>query len=180
MVKRKRRKIKPKDRIRDFNKKKSNKNLPLNILLLFSLILVIYLLYPMFKSDKVEIPEVTQNNEEKAEKKEDKKTDEKIVYKIEVLNGCGISGVAAKFTNFIRQNGFDVIETRNYVPLGETEYNFDVRETIVIDRSGKYNAALEIASILGTDNVIKQLSKEAMVDVTVIIGKDCRNLAVYK
>ena len=33
--------------------------------------------------------------------------------RIEILNGCGISGLADKYTNFFRENGYDVIQSKN-------------------------------------------------------------------
>src|ERR1051325_3194601 len=38
---------------------------------------------------------------------------EKII-QLDVLNGCGARGVAAKFTNYLRAGGFDVVEMKNY------------------------------------------------------------------
>src|SRR5258708_6544356 len=33
---------------------------------------------------------------------------------LDVLNGCGARGVAARFTSFLRTAGFDVVEMKNY------------------------------------------------------------------
>ena len=101
---------------------------------------------------------------------------------MQVLNGCGDKGVARRVTDFLRKNGYDVIETGNYTLLGMSDNKsyYDMRETIVIDRTGIENVSNEVGRLLGTSNVIKQYSTEHMVDITVIIGKDYNNLLAYK
>lgn len=90
---------------------------------------------------------------------------------IDVLNGCGVAGVAAKISARLRQRGFDVVEIRNYK-------SFDLRQTIVIDRVGNLAQALRVASALGVgrDNVIQEINLDYYVDVTVVIGKDFESL----
>ena len=182
MVKRKRRKIETKKGIQDFREKRNYKNLFLNISFLFSIFLVVYLSISLIRGEKGEIKDKQITFSIDEIKKNEVKDDERRLYKIEVLNGCGIKGIALKFTDFLRRNGFDVIETGNYTLLGmrKDDYYFDMRETIVIDRSGKVSPAEDVARILGTDNIIKQFSSDLMVDVTVIIGKDYNSLSAYK
>ena len=181
MVKRKRRKITPKKRIKDIQQKKvlNYKNLFINISLLFSLFLVIYLSHDLLKSDYGETKD-TERSTSMGKVTENEKEDK--IYKIQVLNGCGVKGIAETVTNFLRQKGFDVKEYGNYTLLGtrESDYYFDMRESIVIDRSGESDAAGDIASALGTNNIIKQLTNDLLIDVTVIIGKDYKSLLPYK
>ena len=94
---------------------------------------------------------------------------------IEVLNGCGVSGIAAKFTDYLRSRGFDVIRTENY----ET---FNVLETVVIDRQGNQANMQRIGKALGlTDSRLLQEVNEAyLIDATVIIGQDYRHLDCWK
>lgn len=89
------------------------------------------------------------------------------VIQVEVLNGCGVSGVANKFTNYLRQNGFDVIESGNFE-------NFDVRESFVIDRTGNFENALEIAAALGISQqqVIQQITPDYYLDASLVLGAD--------
>jgi len=182
MVKRKRRKVETKKRIQDFREKRNYKNLFLNVSFLISIFLVVYLTISLIRAEKGEIEDKQLTTSIDEIKKNEVKDNERRIYKIEVLNGCGIKGIALKFTDFLRQNGFDVIETGNYTLLGrrKDDYYFDMRETIVIDRSGKLGPAEDVARILGTDNIIKQFSRDLMIDVTVIIGKDYKSLLVYK
>jgi hypothetical protein len=89
------------------------------------------------------------------------------VIQVEVLNGCGVSGVASKFTNYLRQNGFDVIESGNFE-------NFDVSESFVIDRTGNLQNALEVAAALGISErqVIQQITPDYYVDAYLVLGAD--------
>jgi hypothetical protein len=93
------------------------------------------------------------------------------VIQIEVLNGCGVPGIATRFTNTLRINGFDVVDSGNF----ET---FDVRETMVIDRSGNLEHARRIARALGISekNIIREVSPNFFLDATVVIGADYETL----
>ena len=93
---------------------------------------------------------------------------------IEVLNGCGVSGVADKFTNYLRENKFDVIQSGNYT-------SFDVDKSMVIDRIGNMANAEKAAQLLGIkkENVIQQINKNYFLDVTFVIGKDYNQLKPY-
>lgn len=86
---------------------------------------------------------------------------------LDVLNGCGIAGAAAKISARLRREGFDVVEVRNYK-------SFDIRETLVVDRVGNLPRALKVASALGVarHNVVQEINLDYFVDVTVIIGRD--------
>jgi hypothetical protein len=93
------------------------------------------------------------------------------VIQIEVLNGCGVPGIATRFTNALRNNGFDVVDSGNFE-------SFDVRETIVIDRSGNLDHARRIARALGISeqNIIRETSPNFYLDATVVIGADYEKL----
>lgn len=93
------------------------------------------------------------------------------VIQIQVLNGCGVSGVASRFTNKLRQSGFDVVESGNF----ET---FDVQKTFVIDRSGNLENARRVAVALGIseDQIIREIATGFYLDATVVIGFDYNQL----
>ncbi|MCK4773122.1 MAG: LytR C-terminal domain-containing protein [Candidatus Latescibacteria bacterium] len=91
---------------------------------------------------------------------------------VEVLNGCGVSGIAARAHEYLRRLGFDVVNVEN-APA------FDYEKTLVIDRGGDEGIARRVARFLGTDNVIRQVRPELMLQVTVILGKDYRSLKPY-
>ncbi len=93
------------------------------------------------------------------------------IIQIEVLNGCGVSGIANSYTGLLRKNGFDVVETGNF----ET---FDLQETLIISRSGTMDNAYRVASALGVSeqNVIRESSPDFYLDVSVVIGHDYKKL----
>ncbi|MCH2451305.1 MAG: LytR C-terminal domain-containing protein [Gracilimonas sp.] len=93
------------------------------------------------------------------------------IIQIEVLNGCGVSGIANAYTGLLRSNGFDVVETGNF----ET---FDLQETVIISRSGVMDNAYRVANALGVskENVIRESSPDFYLDVSVIIGHDYEKL----
>jgi hypothetical protein len=90
---------------------------------------------------------------------------------IEVLNGCGIDGIADMFTDSLRKKNIDVVNTGNY-----RSYNID--NSIVIDRTGNIYNAEYVAEVIGIDNkqVIQQKNKNYFLDITLIIGKDYKQL----
>ncbi len=93
------------------------------------------------------------------------------VIQVEVLNGCGASGVADIFTGFLRKEKFDVVQMGNYV-------SFDIDKSMVIDRTGNRANAEKVASALGIEdkNIILQKNDDSFLDVSVVIGKDYKKL----
>jgi hypothetical protein len=94
---------------------------------------------------------------------------------VEVLNGCGIGGVADKFTEYLRNRNVDIVKLGNYITN-------DVPETMVIEHVGNMANAYKIAHSLGIkdENVIQQLNKDYFLDATIVIGRDYFNLTLYK
>ena len=90
---------------------------------------------------------------------------------IEVLNGCGVDGVADRITDYLRKKNFDVVNTGNY-------RSFNIDNSIVIDRTGDIINAEYLAEVIGIDNkqVIQQKNKNYFLDVSLIIGKDYKQL----
>jgi hypothetical protein len=101
--------------------------------------------------------------------------EEKNVVQVNVLNGCGVGGVGQRITGYLRSVGYDVVEMGNYK-------TFDLKQSLVIDRSGNGEVAKKIASDLGIDpkNVVQQMSSEYFVTASVVIGKDFRTLRAWK
>ena len=98
-----------------------------------------------------------------------------LAIQLDVQNGTGENGVAAKFTDYLRRNGYDVVEMGNFKSSGE-------EKSVVIDRAGDMSKAKRVAKILGINdkNVIQQINSSMYLDVTVVIGKDFKNLNPYK
>lgn len=98
---------------------------------------------------------------------------EQKVIRVEVLNGCGVAGLAGEVTDFLRLKGFDVVNVGN----AET---FDFPETLVVDRVGDMPGAWQVARAVGIDNVIQQKEEDLLLDVTLILGKDYQQLPPLK
>ena len=94
---------------------------------------------------------------------------------VEVLNGCGISGVADKLTDYLRINRIDVVNLGNY-------RSFEIENSIIISRNNKIINAEKVAALVGLDenSIIQQTNSDYMLDVTFILGKDYRNLIPLK
>ncbi len=95
--------------------------------------------------------------------------------KIEVLNGCGVSGLARKYADLLKAQGFDPVNVTNY------EGGASVPRTYIYDRRSKdMENGLKIARILGLPDeyVVYQASPERMVAATLIIGQDYKQIPV--
>jgi hypothetical protein len=139
-------------------------NIFLNVIIVLLAGLIIFMSYSLFTKIKA----VSSGNET-TEAKPSK------VIQLEVLNGCGISGVADKITSYLRQNNFDVVQIGNYT-------SFDIDNTLVVDRTGKKINALKVAEALGIDpkNVIQQINNDYFLDVSLIVGRDFNHLKPFK
>ena len=95
--------------------------------------------------------------------------------RVEILNGCGTSGIAGAVGEKLRDFGVDVMT------LGNAE-NFNFPETLVMDRLGKIEYARQVAALLGTPNVIQQKTPDPfrIEEVTIIIGRDYEGLEIFK
>lgn len=96
------------------------------------------------------------------------------IVQVEVLNGCGESGIAGQVTQFLRDHDFDVVSSGNYV-------DFDQAQSLVIDRVGNREAALRVAAILGIDEAYVREEPGAgyYVDASVVIGQDYPSLRAF-
>jgi len=97
------------------------------------------------------------------------------ILQIEVLNGCGVGGVADQFTEFLRSQGLDIVRSDNYE-------SFNVLRTVVIDRRGDIQNAIKIAQIMGLseERVLQEVNEAYLIDASIIIGKDFRQLSSWQ
>ena len=146
----------------------SLKNLLLNLVIVGLGTIVIFLLYSYVHNSIVHKPV-----EWKAQENGRTKSGE--IIQLDVLNGCGVSGVAQRFTDFLRKRNFDVVQSSNY-------HTFDVEHSLVIDRTGELNNAKKVAHALGIDekNVIQQINPDYYLHVSVVIGRDFNQLGPYQ
>lgn len=89
------------------------------------------------------------------------------VIQVDVLNGCGVGRAGTAVTTYLRSRGYDVVEIRNY-------HRFDVKKSLVIERTGQMKNAEKVARALGIDKaqIIQQLNPDYYVDVSVVVGLD--------
>lgn len=93
------------------------------------------------------------------------------IIQLEVLNGCGVPGIATRFTDKLRDYGFDVVESGNFD-------HFNVDKSFVISRSGQMENARRVAKALGISEqrVLRESSPDFFLDVTLVIGSDFESL----
>lgn len=89
--------------------------------------------------------------------------------RVEVLNGAGDPGAAARITEVLRTAGFDVKTYGNAA-------RYDYEQTVVLDRSGRPGAAGAVAAALRGAEIREELDSELYLDATVILGDDWRAL----
>jgi len=94
---------------------------------------------------------------------------------VEILNGCGEPGLAAKFSDLLRNIRVDVVRSEN-------ADHFDYDKTILIQRNEKIFGMKMVASALGFDienpkQVITIADPNLDVDLTLIIGKDFKSIS---
>lgn len=141
---------------------KSDSSLVLNVIIVVLSLLILFLGYSLISQlstvfDKEITTEQVQISNQQIQ--------------IEVLNGCGVAGVADSLTEFLRNKGFDVVNKGNYS-------SFNVDETLLIDRSDNLPKVKILADILGVkkNNVIKQINDQYFLDISLIVGKDYKTI----
>jgi hypothetical protein len=155
------RRSRPQRGFKTARKKKSlrDRGLELGILFLF-LVLVLFFYSIVYQRWLNPAPEAPLPVEQK-------------VVKVEVLNGCGVAGLAKQVTDFLRLKGFDVVD------MGNAE-NFEFPETLVVDRVGDIASAWRVARAMGVNTVIQQKDEDLLLDVTLILGRDYHQLVPLK
>lgn len=158
----------------------SAKSWAINIVILALTVVVVSFVYSSLRRIKVNEHAVDLSLEESVNKYE-KSLAEKLYEQkefpdiwVEVLNGNGVPGVAAKYTEFLRGKGFDVQNTDN-AP------NFSYQNTLIINRSDNRKKAIAVAHALKLDTSRVETDPEPslQLDVTVILGKDYNEIPIY-
>ena len=92
---------------------------------------------------------------------------------VDVLNACGVPGVAEVLSEYLREAGFDVPSYGN-APDPEPF-------SMVLDRVGDSLAALRLARALDipTDRIVRRIDSSRYVKATVVIGRDYRTLVPF-
>jgi len=143
----------------DTNSNSNSGSSILNLSIGFLSLLLVILLFAL--STRVIFPRILTDRQE---------TQDKLIspiIQVEVLNGCGVPGLANQLTTSLRRLGFDVVETDNYE-------NFNVTETFIISRVGDKENAQRIATALGLPKkrIILEESQDFYLDATLVVGSD--------
>ena len=147
----------------DMDNRKKSKILSSILVSLLSLVIVVFFISMIYRfiigppSD----PTVDENSI--------KQTSEEVI-QVNVLNGCGVKGLAAKIRDFLRLKGFDVVDVGNYKT--EVELSF------VIDRLGDINSAKKVANAIGIPDslVFTDIDSNLFLRSSVVLGKDYKKL----
>jgi len=101
--------------------------------------------------------------------KYEEKTGHKIT--VEIHNGCGMPKLANLYTDFLRSEGFDVIDSRNAT-------NFEYTKTQILHHQGDKARAHSLSKIMTVDEalIIEKKSRYLIHDLTLILGSDYRQL----
>jgi len=86
--------------------------------------------------------------------------------KVIVLNGVGTGGLAGKVALKLIKGGYEVIDVKN-------ANGFNYKKTLIITYSqAMQKKALAMQKLLGYGNIMLELDKQGLTDMTVIVGKD--------
>ena len=85
--------------------------------------------------------------------------------RVEVLNGCGEAGLAARVSSRLRTLGQDVV-------LVDDATHHGYAWTVLIDRQGRPDLTRRLAQALGGPQVILEREATPEADVTLILGAD--------
>jgi len=102
------------------------------------------------------------------------KMKEEVNLRVEVLNGCGVSGLAARTKLLLTRKGVDVISTGN-AP------NHNYQRTQIYIHGDNFEKAEKIKEMMGitTDPLVDEYSSDVPCDMTIILGHDYTELSIF-
>ena len=105
--------------------------------------------------------------------KYEKKTGHKIT--IEIHNGCGIPKLANLYTEFLRNEGFDVIDSKN-------ADSFNYLKSQILHHNGDKDRSIALSKVMNINDslVINFQSDNLVHDLTLILGHDYKELTSYQ
>lgn len=97
------------------------------------------------------------------------------VIQVEVRNACGVSGIAGETRQYLRSQGFDVVEVGDHTIR-------DLEHSVVIDRSGDLRAAQKVARSMGIpeERVTQEIRESYYLDASVLLGRDYVSLRPFQ
>lgn len=94
---------------------------------------------------------------------------QRIPGEVQVLNGCGVPGVAEKMRQYLVKHGFDVVESDN-----APDWNY--QKTLVAIRTPRWEGERKLARTLRTDQVVVLLNERTHADATIFVGTDYQEI----
>ncbi len=96
--------------------------------------------------------------------------------KVQILNGCGVSGIANEFAELLERKKYKVVDVGN-AP------NWDYEKTVIINRERKERKYIDkFQDLIGVSSemVYRIQNDEVESDITLIIGSDYESLKSYR
>jgi hypothetical protein len=93
------------------------------------------------------------------------------IIQVQVLNATTENGLAQQMMEYLRGEGFDVVETGNYT-------SGILEKSVIQDRVGNLDAAEQVALAVGLPptRITQDIKPEYFLDATIIIGMDFETL----
>ena len=143
------------------------------VLVILSLIIFLFIGSFIFEINKKSTKKYQPNLAKLLKKNSyEKKTGHRITLSIQ--NGCGENNIAFMYKNFLREEGFDVMDTKN-AP------NFNHESSKIISHTDNMKIANYISKLMGINDSLINIKYDdnLVVDITLIIGKDFDKLSSY-
>ncbi|MCB4791995.1 MAG: LCP family protein [Elusimicrobia bacterium] len=86
--------------------------------------------------------------------------------RVEIWNATGTGKMAEQVTWILRKSGFDVIDWGNFTTRQ--------KKTLIKDLTGDLRGAQRISEILNCGEVITRYDEKRLIDISVILGEDCK------
>lgn len=92
---------------------------------------------------------------------------------VNILNACGVKGLAAKVKEYLHSQGYDVVDIGNYPKEEET--------SMILDRKNDMMLAQKVALSLGIEErlIKSKADSTQFVNCTIVIGKDFPKLKPF-
>jgi hypothetical protein len=96
------------------------------------------------------------------------------VIQLNILNACGVPGLASKAKEYLRARGFDVVEIGNSEEV--------LSNTMIIDRLGDIQSARQLAYAVGISDslIVTRIDSNLFLRSTVMIGSDFRDIKMFR
>lgn len=95
------------------------------------------------------------------------------VIQLNILNGCGVSGLASKAKEYLHNRGFDIVEIGN----SNQQYN----KTTIVDRLGDKESVRRLAYAIGVadSSIVVEIDSSLFLRATLILGNDYKELKSF-